>query len=651
MITKTIKLALLLVLSGVGAPASLGQSTAKEQEAKLIAILESDAEFTKKADACRELARVGTVDAVPALARLLADEQLSHMARYGLETIPGPEVDEELREALGKLKGNQRLGVIGSLGVRRGEKSVPALTGLLKDPDAEVAQAAARALGTIGSAAAADALVAALSGTPPANQPALCEGLFRCAEAFRAHGVDDKAIGIYDSLRKLPQAPHQVRAGAWRGSILARGKEGVALLLETLRGEDPGLVATAEQVAIEFKEPGVSEALAGELVKVPAERQILLANVLGARGDAAALPALLDLAKAGEPAARVAAVKAAVEIGDAASAAPLVGLLKDPDAEVAQAAAAGLAGLPGEKVDAELVQRLQDESDQALRLKLVDIARQRRMKTAMPLFVKMMDQSDAALRSAAIRAYAELAGEAELPFLLDRIVKSDNPGEIEEMERALASICGAAEQPDACVPKLVKALAKAGPAVKPALLRTLRVAGGPAALNAVRGAVKHSNKDVHLAAIRVLGEWKSADAIPALLDLARNSGDPVDKVLSLRGCLGMAARPDVPAPERLAVCRECAPLVQRDDERRLWLAALGNLGDATTLDLVIPCLEQAGVQHEAVATVMAIAGKRPGKQHGAATKEALEKVLKVAADKPEIVKQAQEWIKVIEAET
>ncbi len=60
-----------------------------------------------------------------------------------------------LREALAKLKGRPLVGVIGSLGVRRDAKAVGPLSGLLKDSDPLVAQAAARSLGRIGNQAAA----------------------------------------------------------------------------------------------------------------------------------------------------------------------------------------------------------------------------------------------------------------------------------------------------------------------------------------------------------------------------------------------------------------------------------------------------------------------------------------------------------------
>ncbi len=128
------------------------------EEAQLIAVLKSDATQKEKADACRELARVATKQAVPALAALLGDEKLSHMARYALETIPDPSVDDALRDAMGKLKGRPLMGVIGSLGVRRDAKAVDAMAKLLADADAELAQAAARALGQIGTPEAAKAL-------------------------------------------------------------------------------------------------------------------------------------------------------------------------------------------------------------------------------------------------------------------------------------------------------------------------------------------------------------------------------------------------------------------------------------------------------------------------------------------------------------
>jgi len=117
---------------------------------KLVAILkDSKASVYARAKACQQLAVVGDKTVVPALAALLPDPQLSHYARFGLEPIPDPSVDEALRTALGKVKGKQLVGVINSIGVRKDAKAIGALGKLLHDPDVEVAQAANAALARI----------------------------------------------------------------------------------------------------------------------------------------------------------------------------------------------------------------------------------------------------------------------------------------------------------------------------------------------------------------------------------------------------------------------------------------------------------------------------------------------------------------------
>ncbi|MBM3892757.1 MAG: hypothetical protein FJ388_26870, partial [Verrucomicrobia bacterium] len=76
----------------------------KDMAAKLAAVLQTGAPHGAKDFACRQLAVIGTSESVAALAPLLTDEKLSHMARFALERIPGPAADESLREALGKVK-------------------------------------------------------------------------------------------------------------------------------------------------------------------------------------------------------------------------------------------------------------------------------------------------------------------------------------------------------------------------------------------------------------------------------------------------------------------------------------------------------------------------------------------------------------------
>ena len=140
---------MLMATAPLSAPA---QSNSKEimalPAADLVALLQKpDAGEFEKAKACQRLAVVGTKDAIPALVALLPDEKLNFYARFGLEGIPDPAVDDALRDAAGRLTGRQQVGVIDSIGQRRDAKSVELLKGLLTNSDAIVASAAAGAVG------------------------------------------------------------------------------------------------------------------------------------------------------------------------------------------------------------------------------------------------------------------------------------------------------------------------------------------------------------------------------------------------------------------------------------------------------------------------------------------------------------------------
>ena len=147
--------------------ASHGDAAAqKDLETRLAAIIESDAPNAAKDVACRQLSLVGSADSVAALAKLLGDDKLAHIARYALERMQCPEALAALREALSSTNGRVKVGVINSLGIRRDAEATAALTALLDDSDEGIAAAAAGALGKIGSSETAKTLKAFQAKAP-----------------------------------------------------------------------------------------------------------------------------------------------------------------------------------------------------------------------------------------------------------------------------------------------------------------------------------------------------------------------------------------------------------------------------------------------------------------------------------------------------
>jgi len=613
----------------------------KENVDKLIAVIKSEAPQKEKVDACRQLSVIGTKDAIAPLAALLGDEKLSDMARYALEPIPDPAVDDVLRDALGRLKGRPLAGVITSIGVRHDAKAVAAVSKLLQDQDSIVAQAAARALGSIGNQAAAKSLRGALKNVSAANQLAVCEGLLRCAESLAAKGQRDQAIEIYDLLLST-KAAHQVRAGALRGAILTRGKDGLSLLRQHLKSDDYILFSAAVQASYELpKDKAVTDVLTDGLSKLPADNQILVILAIGKRGDAAALPTLFALAKSGEKTVRIAAIKALPAIGHSSAVPVLVELLADADRQISEVAQESLAALPGKEAEAAVMAMFNsNKTDQ--RLTALELIGRRRMTTSVPALLKAAGDADPKVRSAAIKKVGELGGPAELPALLKLFMDLKESQDISAAEQALLDVCAKADNPQSYNEKFIGLLSQAQPAQKSSLLRVLSAIGGANALKVVRDSVNDSDAQVHTAAIRALSGWKTIDAAPELLALAKTASNPNDKTLCLRGYIGLAAHPDLPADQRLSMCREAAGLIERNEEKKLLLGVLGTVPEAEALSMAMAYIDNSETKDEASMAAVAISEKIVEQKPGEVA-DALQKVIR-ATDNKEVIRRAKETL-------
>jgi HEAT repeat protein len=205
--------------------ASRGDAAARKAlETRLLDQLKGGVSRSAQDYVLRTLKTIGTAESVPALSAMLPDEDLSHMARYALERIPAPEAAAAMRDALPKLSGALKAGVIGSLGVRRDAAGVAALAGWLGDTDKAVASAAAHALGTIGNQEAGRALGASIKQAPEALKPAIADACLVCSERLLADGKKAEAILIYQSLNSEDQ-PKDVRLAATRGLLAAAKKD------------------------------------------------------------------------------------------------------------------------------------------------------------------------------------------------------------------------------------------------------------------------------------------------------------------------------------------------------------------------------------------------------------------------------------------
>jgi HEAT repeat protein len=467
-------------------------------ERQLLDVLRSDASHQDKSSACRELARTGTEQAIPVLVPLLEDEALSDMARFALETIQDPAVDDSLRAVLGKFKGRRLIGVIHSLGVRRHPGSVAALAGLLKDPDPEVARAAVHSLGKFGSAAIPP-LEAALGTVAKELRPAVMEGLLKGAESL----APAEASAVYDRLGKINDLPPHLRSAVLGGTVRSRGAEGLPMLAAAIRGETD--VPAAAALAIASGIPGaiVTGMLVGEMADAPAATQLLIVRALGHRGDAGAVPTLVSLAKAGEADLRLAAIQSLAQLGDPASLPQLAALTGDPEPTIADAALEALAVFPGDAVD-PVVAGLLDGAGPGKMAALIEVVQQRGMGKAVPELLEIATAAAPDVARSSLRALRVLAGPGDIPGVVKAL---DRPDTAAEAEATLVAISARQPDPSPCSEKLATSLADTQGATRMALLRVLGRNGDATALAAVRRLSKDQDPGVGQAAERILADW------------------------------------------------------------------------------------------------------------------------------------------------
>jgi len=614
-------------------PALSGQDAAggkkKPEEVKqLMATLQSpEAGHFDKALACRKLAVIGTEEAVPALAALLADEKLSHMARFGLEPMPFPAAGAALRDAMGKLKGKLLVGVLNSIGQRRDVKAVTGLKKLLSDADAEVAAAAAAALGRIGTPETATILEQALVTAPASLRTSFGDAGLMCGDVLTAEGRSKAAVALFDALRKMELPRHQVMA-AMRGAMLARSADGLPLLLDQLRSPDTAMFAVALRVARELPGSKVTQALAAELGKLPADKQELLLEAIGDRGDTAVLPPVIEAAKSGPAPVRIAAIRVLARMGNVAAVPVLLKAAAQPDAAVAKAAQAALGKLSGKQVDAALVANV-NQGDKQLRRAAIEAVAQRRVTAAVPALLKAAGDADADIRLAAIRALGETVDAPDFGSLANLFVKAKTVEDSSAAEAALSRACVRITDKAACGDKLLACLPQATPEAKRALLQLLAQVGGAKPLQAVRAAAQDADPQVKDAAIRALADWPDLAAAPDLLQIIRTTDNAAHRVLAFRGYVRLGGEAEAAPDAKLKILIEAMGLAKNQDDKKLVLGALGEVNSVEALRLAAKQLTDADTADEAGAAIIKITESLDAK-YNAEAMDTLKQVIKLA---------------------
>ena len=612
-------------------------------EAKLIGVIEDpQATVAGKQFACRMLRIVGSEKCIPAVRKLLTHEKLAHMARWVLRGMESDAADRALRQALANTSGKIRIGMIETIGERGDPKALDQLSKLAGSSDKETATAALRAIGKIGTPAAASVLEEV--DVPDFLTVTLCDAYLNCADKLAATGRKDRAEQIYGKVFKGDYRA-LVRAAAFGQMVELQQAEAIPLVIEMLDADEPELKQAAAQAVLDIEGERATRRFARELPDLKAEAQASLLGVLAARGETDGLtPVVNKLADSDNEAVRVAAIRALVPLGNASSV-DVVAAALSGDREVSRAARDTLLNIQGDGVVRELIQQAKT-GPAAVRAEVIDILAERDVSDAAPTLYAAAGDSNSRVRRAAVQALGTLGGPGDLGRLVNMLLDPVSQGDRGVLERSITTIAGRMDDREARTETVIDALDKADAGTKGNLLSILGSLGGKNALAAVRKYVGSENEEVRKAAVRALSRWPSTAPMSVLARLAKNADDTATRILALRGYIRMIGEADGSSETKLDLYENAMDLASRTQEKRMVLAGMAELTGEKALRTVEEYLDDESLSNEAMQAYASIAASLGGSNPDLARKS-LERVIR-EAEIDRVKNQAREALSKLE---
>jgi HEAT repeat protein len=616
-------------------------ATRNKLAAGLAAILESDATTDAKQFACQQLALIGAQEQVPALAKLLTDRELSQIARYALARIPGEAVDGVLIDALAQTDGANKLGIISTLGNRRCAAVLEPLTKLLGTEPTEVATEAARALGRIGTPAAAEALEKALQTRSGPDREVVADAYLQYTDQLRAEGDTRQARSMYTKVLDS-NLPSYLRGAALKGFVSTAPLEmATERVVAALQGDDKQLQVAAAQAAANLGASKVSRALAAALPDLSPRAQRMLIYALATRSDPISRDAVTKAYGSKDAEVRIAALEALGLglLGDATSIPTLLSAATEGTGPEQAVARASLAGLRAPNINRTLFARLNDATDKE-KVEIIVALSSRNAVEAVPTLLKTAGSENRQVRFASISGLQELAGAEHIPALVD-LLTSINAADRNQARKMLVAVARRCKAEKQASQGLVAKLDLAGdPESRSSLLLTLGDLGDGSGLPAIRKALDDGQHAVRRGAIMALSGWPNGEPLPDLLRIAQDGRDATGKVLALRGCIDLVSRADTMKPqEKVQSYKTVLGLASSAAEKRRVFAGLPKVKTLEAMQLAASCVQDESVKEEAALATVTIA-KDISAGNAVPVKAALERVV-VASVKDTTKEQAQ----------
>ncbi len=549
---------------------------------------------------CRQLQLVASSRSIGLLESLLADPELSHLARAVLTQIQDPDAAASLRRTLAKTSGNVKIGIIHSLGDLQDAKAVRPLSGLLAPGgDSKLRVAAARSLRAIGTR---DAYRALLDSHKEASGEwrQVLDSLI--AQDFATHGDFKNARKFYEDINRpvhlrlagleaLIALASQDNAGQRdpRGRMKAIRQERV--LMEALQDSEYALRVAALEHMVKIHAFPFPRNFLGILPTLAPEDQCYVMRLLAQSEERVGRHFIDQLLHSPNLDVRRTAVETIGQMGDENDVSLLLECLRREG--LTEVARNSLVYLQGEGVDANLLSAAR-RADASARLDMLSILTQRGNRTAIPVLVGWTRDPDAALRREAIKSLGQLASANDLHALAELFTNPHHPEDLKSIESAILSSFRNIPNTDVRARALISVSSKIDQYVRPRFIRLLGRTGSSETLSYLRQALK-GEPSVRRAAIESLSKWSDAAPVSDLLEIAKFGADETEQLIALRGVVDLARFLSSP----LTTYEEAMRTARRVEDKKRVLSGIGQARSLPALEMASRFLSDKDLEIEA----------------------------------------------------
>jgi HEAT repeat protein len=577
---------------------------AEYEKAMLAVVGSKEATFAAKQFLCKELSIMGTEQSVPTLAQLLKKDETADIARYALERIPGDAVDAALLKAMKKAKGTTQVGIINTIGERQIEAATKGLGKLVTKKEADVAMAAAAALGKIGTDESATILGAALPKVEGNVRDVVVDAYLKNADAFLKAGNKSKAEAIYTPLFAATEST-PTRSAALTGLIKTVDNP-TELIVDVLsKDENAAIKGVAISMVHQCKRDMDLNAIAATMPKLDALGKVQMLTAFKVKGDPVVRDAVITALDCKGEEVVITAIEALSIVGDKSDAVLLAEIAATSGDNKKETAKESLARLNAKGTNEAIIAAI-PQAESSVKVELVESIGDRQMTASVPVLVESAKDENARVRIASLKALGQVASPKALDALIDLLITAQGNAERREAERAVVAVAGKIEDTDKQGDAVIQAMTTVEDMkAKSSLMLVAGRLGDADALPIMREALSSDDNDLKRAAILSLTEWPTPEPLTDLENVAKTAQEASHKVLGLRGYIQLiGVESDRPKEETVALYKNAIDIADEAGEKRMALSGLAKVQSSAALELAAGYLDDADLRGEAEIAVM-----------------------------------------------